>query len=368
MKNNVCNMRILYISRKHPPSVGGMEKVSYEIYTKLNKLADVKPLIWGGSNKWLFIVIPFFILKSIYILLTKKIDVIYLNDGSISPIILFLMVFRKPTTVTIHALDITYENRLYQLLIPICVKRASKVICVSNYTKNECNKRGILNDRMVVIKNGISDDFFIKNKNIKELRTKIEKIIGISLKNKKVIFSTGRLIERKGFHWFTMEVVPEILKKRKDFVYIIAGSGKFEENIKTAINENHLEEVVYMLGRVSDETLKMFYNSSDVFVMPNIKVEGDAEGFGLVALEAASCGLPVVASDLEGIKDALEDYKRGYLITQADKIKYANIINNLLEKDNINNSDLEKLRNNVLRNYNWDVTADRYLREFKKTL
>lgn len=361
------NMRILYISRKHPPSVGGMEKVSYEIHKRLNNLSDVESVVWGGSNKWLFIVLPFFILKSAYILLTKKIDVIYLGDGLISPLTLFLMIFKKPIAVTIHALDITYKNRLYQLLIPRCVKKAARVICVSNYTKDECEKRGILNDKIVVIKNGISDDFFIKDRNIIELRRKLEEKIKVSLKNKKIIFSTGRLIERKGFHWFVREVVPEILKKRKDFVYIIAGSGKFENEIRTAIDEKNLQDVVIMTGRVDDETLKELYNSVDVFVMPNIKVEGDAEGFGLVALEAASCGLPVVASDLEGIKDALEDYKMGFLISPLDKIKYVDIINSLLE-EKMKYKNLEELRSVVLKNYDWDIVVDKYLEEFDKTI
>ncbi len=361
------NMRILYVSRKHPPSIGGMEKVSYEIHKRLSKLSDIESVIWGGSNKWLFIVLPFFVLKSAYILLTKRIDIIYLGDGSISPMILFLMIFKKPIAVTIHALDITYKNRLYQLLIPRCVKKADKVICVSNYTRDECEKRGISNDKIIVIKNGISDDFFIKNKNIIELREKLGKKIKISLKNKKIIFSTGRLIERKGFHWFIKEVVPEILKKRKDFVYIIAGSGKFGEKIAKVIDKNNLKDIVFMLGRVSDETLKILYNSSDVFVMPNIKIEGDAEGFGLVALEAASCGVPIVASDLEGIKDALEDYKMGFLVAPLDKIKYADIINSLLE-EKMRYKDMEELRSVVLEYYDWDVIAGKYLEEFKRIL
>ena len=361
-------MRILYISRKHPPSVGGMEKVSYEIYSRLSKMAKVSPVTWGGSTKWLFVVIPFFVLKSIYILLTKKIDIIYIADGSISPLMFFLMIFKKPTIITIHALDITYNNWFYQLIIPRYVRKANKVICVSSYTRDECRKRGVSNDNIIVIKNGISDDYFIKNKNIDELRNEIEKIIDVSLKNKKIMLSTGRLIERKGFHWFIKEVIPEISKTRKDFIYIIAGSGKFENKIKTTIVDNNLERLVYPTGQVSSDTLKKLYNCADVFIMPNIKVEGDAEGFGLVALEAASCGLPVVASDLEGIKDALEDYKLGYLIAPSDKIKYANIIGYLLEKDEILNSDIEKSRNVILENYNWNTIATKYFKEFDKII
>ncbi|MEJ0072837.1 MAG: glycosyltransferase [Candidatus Saccharibacteria bacterium] len=51
--------------------------------------------------------------------------------------------------------------------------------------------------------------------------------------------------------------------------------------------------------------LYALYNASDLFVMPNIPVANDIEGFGLVATEASSCGTPVIGSDLEGIKDAV---------------------------------------------------------------
>src|SRR5680860_59378 len=361
-------MRILYISRKHPPSIGGMEKVSYEIYSRLDKWQDVKPVLWGGSTKWLFIVIPYFIVKSSYILLTKKIDLVYLGDGSISPMIFLYRIFKKPTIITINALDITYKKWLYQLFIPKCVKKANKVICVSDYTQDECKKRGILSSKTIVIKNGISDDFYIKNRNIKELRNQIEKTINISLKNKKILLSAGRLIERKGFHWFVTEVIPELLKKRKDFIYIIVGSGKFRENIKATIAENNLENIVFMLGRVSSKTLKILYNSADIFVMPNIKIEGDAEGFGLVALEAASCGLPVVASNLEGIKDALEDYESGYLVATSSKEGYTNIVSSLLERKSMSDGELERLRAVVLKNYNWDNITEKYFEEFEKIL
>ena len=60
-----------------------------------------------------------------------------------------------------------------------------------------------------------------------------------------------------------------------------------------------------MIGEVSDDMLAAAYRSADVMVMPNIPVRGDMEGFGLVALEAAAAGLPVVASRIEGITDAI---------------------------------------------------------------
>jgi len=361
-------MRVLYISRRYPPSTGGMEKLAYEVYRRLSRKEDVDMITWGGSNRWLFIVFPFFIIKSIYILSTKKIDIVHIGDGSISPLILISKIFRKPTVITIHALDITYSNKLYQLLIPICLKKAEKIICISNYAKEECIKRKISEKKTTVVLCGVNDEFYIKNKNIQELKKEIEKKYNICLENKKIIFSVGRLVERKGFHWFTKEVVPEILKKRDDFVYIIAGSGKFEDEIRTSINDNSLKSVVYMLGKVSDKMIKILYNSSDIFIMPNIEIEDDAEGFGLVILEAASCGLPIVASNLEGIQDAMKGYKKGLLVDAGDVRKYSKIINNILEGDKSNKANPEKDREYIINNCNWDLTSEEYIEVFKNVI
>lgn len=87
------------------------------------------------------------------------------------------------------------------------------------------------------------------------------------------------------------------------------GDGIYKEKIKGIIDKYNLEKYVFMLGKVDDKILKLLYNTSDIFVIPNIPVVGDMEGFGIVALEVASCGVPVVASKLEGIKEAVQDGK-----------------------------------------------------------
>jgi glycosyltransferase involved in cell wall biosynthesis len=72
-----------------------------------------------------------------------------------------------------------------------------------------------------------------------------------------------------------------------------------------------------MAGSTSRPVLEALFVSADVFVMPNIPVENDVEGFGIVALEAAAAGLPIVASRLGGIVDAV-DPEAGILFAAGD--------------------------------------------------
>ena len=115
--------------------------------------------------------------------------------------------------------------------------------------------------------------------------------------------------------WFVEHVMPHL---DASYCYLVAGNGPDYTSIKTLVERYGLGDRVCLLGRISDEEKKVVYNASDIFIMPNITIRGDVEGFGIVALEAGSCGLPVVASNIQGLKDAVIDGKTGYLVEERD--------------------------------------------------
>jgi glycosyltransferase involved in cell wall biosynthesis len=368
-KDKAETMRLLYITRKYPPTKGGMEKVAYELYNHLAENEEVTLIKWGGSNKWLPLVLPNILIRMFLILSTSKIDVIYLQDGLLSPLGVISKIFRIPVMITIHGLDITYKNRLYQRIVSNSVRRLDKIICVSQATKNECLKREIPEEKLIVVPNGINNEFNIENKNNKEhLRDMLAEELNIDLDNKRILLSVGRLVERKGLHWFVENVIPKIIGKKKDIIYLIAGDGTFKEKIKESIYKNNLEKYVIIIGKIDDKRLKLIYNVADIFIMPNIRVKDNMEGFGVVALEAASCGVPVVATDLEGIKDAIKNGENGFLVEPYNAGQFADIITKLLEKDHERESFGEAARKFTLQNYNWDNVTKIYLNEFKSSI
>jgi glycosyltransferase involved in cell wall biosynthesis len=356
-------MRVLFITRKFPPTTGGMEKTAYKLYTYLKETADVELIKWGGSNRLLFVILPYFLLKAFYILLKRKIDVIYLHDGLLSSIGIMLKIFRTPIAVTIHGLDIMYQNWAYQLVIPRCVSKMNKIICVSEATRKECEKRKIRKE-IAVIPWGISDELYIEEKR-DIMKRNFENAFRIDLGKKKIVVSVGRLVERKGFHWFVETALPEIVKKNESF-YFIVGDGPLKDEIRKSSERSGMEEYVLLLGKIDDNKLKLVYNCADVFVMPNIRVKGDMEGFGIVALEAASCSVPVVASDLEGIRDAVIDGENGSLVEPYSIEKFAEVITELLENDEKREKIGKKAREFTLRNCSWTAVAEQYLDSFGK--
>src|SRR5207302_8010578 len=114
---------------------------------------------------------------------------------------------------------------------------------------------------------------------------------------------------------------------------LIIGEGPLRELIETRIASLHLGDHVVLLGRVDDDTLRAAYHVTDLFVMPNIPVQNDIEGFGLVALEAAAAGRYVVASKLDGIPEAIIPGENGTLLDPLDSEAFATTILDLLADD-----------------------------------
>ncbi|RLC92169.1 MAG: hypothetical protein DRI39_08720 [Chloroflexi bacterium] len=362
-------MRILFVTRKFPPARGGMERLAHELFQHLSGLADVTLLKWGGSNKWLPLVAPYLFLSSVAVQLLARADVVYLQDGLLAPLGLPLKLFRKPIVATVHGLDITYDNRLYQCIVPACLKRLDSVICVSEATRLECIKRGVPETKTVVIPNGVADTFHVEldDEARNKLRQHVSDRLGLDLVDKKVILSTGRLVERKGFHWFASAVMPKLLAEEKECVYLVVGEGPYRERIQQAAAEvNELRGHVIVLNQADDEMLRQLYNVADIHVLPNMPVKGDMEGFGIVALEASSCCLPVVASRLEGIEQAVKHGQNGYLFEPGNADEAASTVLRLLKDAQERRQAGLRGREFTLRTYSYARIAAMYLDQFQR--
>src|SRR5690606_10325261 len=97
-----------------------------------------------------------------------------------------------------------------------------------------------------------------------------------------------------------------------------------------AVQQSSQSNHIYLLGRQPDDILQLAYCAADLFIMPNIVVPGDMEGFGVVMLEANLMNTPVIASDLEGIIDVIEPGKNGYRIEVGNHTLFAKEIDRVL--------------------------------------
>ncbi len=364
-------MKILFISRAYPPVVGGIETQNYELYTWLSKITEVKLIANKHGRKLLPLFAPYALLRALLSL--RAYDAILLGDGNITIIGWFIKLFSsKPVICVVHGLDINYgaaslgvwyEKALIffhqKLWTGIFLKKIDKLIAVGNETVRVAVEKGIAPEKIVFIPNGVDAEKYVGNHSKAEL----EKVLGLKLEGKKVILTSGRLARRKGVAWFIENVMPKL---DNSVIYAVAGDGQDKDNIKMAIEKNNLQDHVKTLGYVTDEVRNILFNTCNIFIQPNIKVAGDAEGFGISVIEAASCKLPVVASKLEGLQDAIKDGQNGFLIEPYDVDGYVKKINELLADDNFRKEFGEKARQFVIDNYSWDKIARRYYDEIEK--
>jgi phosphatidylinositol alpha-1,6-mannosyltransferase len=351
-------LRVLFVARAYPPTTGGMERFAKDVHDALEAEVQLRSLTWGGSKLALPLVLPYFFVRSLVWLAAGRIDVIHAQDGVVSILLTPLAwLFRKPILVVIHGLDVTYKLGLYQWLIRWSLGRAAAIAAISTAARQEVIKRGISEDTIQIVPVGITDDFFYddKTKARQAVRKLVPELVS-GLGQRKILLANGRLVERKGLAWFVTNVLPAILAVEPDTVLLISGEGPMRPAIEAAIAQQNLHQAVYLLGRTSNTQLKDLYNAADCFVMPNLPVAGDIEGFGRVLLEAALCEVPVVASGIEGIVDAIVDGKNGHLVPTGQATKHAQVILRVLgdtgqghRKDRFG----RRARTYTLANYGW---------------
>ncbi len=358
---------LLYVTRKFPPSVGGMERFNFKVFSWLRIIRPFKFVHWGGNNWWLpiFLVIAF--IKSVYYCLFARIGIIYVSDGLLSPFALFFKaVFRIPAVVTIHGRDIAFPMGIYQFVVPRALKRLDKVICVSEHLKQECLKRGVPEPIIQVIPNGVDfDDFHIEG--AQSQFYKIEEIAGRPLINRPRILTVGRLVPKKGIDSFIKNMLPIIVERIPDVLYMVAGDGPDYNKIAEVVNDMGLNENVCLLGRIEMKSglLSITYQMADVFVMPNVPVEDDTEGFGIVAIEACIAGIPVVATDVDGVSQAIVDGENGFLFQYGNFQGFADKIIELLNDKQVRLAAGMRGKEFTRLNYSWKTITEQYDEVFK---
>lgn len=358
---------ILFITRRFPPSIGGMQRASHKLASHLQEMAPVSLVAWGGSQILLPLLMLWFLVRSIPILIRGDAAVVYLGDPVLSPLGLLLRaIFNVPVVVTVHGRDIVFGNRIYQAVIPRILARLDRIVSVSSALRRECLRRGVPRERCVVIPDGVDLQDFGAAPSREEVE-RATKRLGRTLDETKVLLTVGRLVPKKGIHYFIAEILPKVLSRREDIHYVAVGEGPLRSRIEHLCREQQLTGHVTLLGEIpmEDDLLRALYHLADLFIMPNIPVEGDMEGFGIVALEAAASGTWTVATEVDGIPEAVCEGVSGNLIRVGDSQGFADTICRLLDDDQLLPEVGRQAKNHVRENHSWVKISRDYLELFR---
>ena len=364
--------KILLITGDFPPVIGGISTFFYElckksqniiVLTKKNRDEAEKQFDSAQEFKILRIrtfhksLQPFiFAINAFRIVKKEKIDTLICGQFLIPGLSGYLIriLLKKPYYVHTYGPEFR-EHKLYTPLLKLILNSAAKVISISNFAKDRLLKQNIPHSKIEVLTPGVDIHRFNPHLNAEEIIQKH------NLYDKKVLLTASRLDVNKGIDKM-INLMPEILRKYPNAVYIIVGKGPEERYLKKLASNSSKENIIFV-GEVSDKTLPLYYASCDVFILPTREVpsKGYIEGFGIVFLEASACGKPIVAGRAGGSSEAVTDKTTGFVVDSKNEKEILSSVEKLLEDKNLRDRMGSSGRMRVENEFNWDIKRKQFM-------
>jgi phosphatidyl-myo-inositol dimannoside synthase len=304
---NPTDRSVLFLTRKWPPAVGGMETYSVRLTSELAKHVSVETIALAGKpnglppSPWSFVG---FALRATWALF-KRSDapkVLHIGDLASWPLAL-LRLLRAPRPVVVlsaHGTDVSYyrrkgwKGRLYggYLKLGAFLNRDATVIANSAATASAATATGWHGASVVPLATDLTSPTmpFGHDDNL--------------------VF-VGRLVERKGCFWFVQNVLPLL----PDRIRVKVAGPVWDKAEEAALEDPRVD----YLGSLDKDALVAEYRSALAVIVPNIDPSsGEFEGFGLVAAEAPAVGGLVLASATGGLVEAVIDSETGFLLPPGD--------------------------------------------------
>ncbi len=216
--------------------------------------------------------------------------------------------------LTFHGSEIIkfHRNPLWRPLARRLFQRARLLSTLTHYTRELFCQRFSMSEEQVLIAPGAPRSNFAPE-DPDQGTLKLAKVI---------VLTVGRLHPRKG-QLLTLRALQALpAEQRAQIEYWLAGAeAKHSYDTKLIQQAAQSDLTVKFLGDISDEHLGAIYDQADIFALTSVEHSNSIEGFGLVYLEAATHGLPVVAHDIGGVSEALEDGKTGFLVSPDQPAK-----------------------------------------------
>ncbi|MCP4252516.1 MAG: glycosyltransferase family 4 protein [Candidatus Scalindua sp.] len=230
--------------------------------------------------------------------------------------------------MTVEGFDVNPIKKLIYILLNRFSERfVDRFMVVSDALKKMMiEKHRIEPHRVVKIYNGIEvDDFCLADDEIVRRRKEFREESGLK-EDTPVIGAIGRLVWQKGFEHF-IEAIPEVLKEFKEARFLIVGEGILENTLKMASKKLEINNKIRFIGFRND--IKDILATIDILVMPSL-----LEGLPMILLEAMAMGKPIVATDIDGINEVLENGKTALLVPpKAPEALSEAIVNLLTHRD-----------------------------------
>lgn len=245
------------------------------------------------------------------------------------------------------------KARIYEILDALCLRRMDRIVAVSGAVRDDLVKRGICQDAVAVIYNGLPLESYDCHATDPGVRSEF----GLA-QDAFVIGAVGRLASVKGFEYL-IDAMALVRGDIPNCRLIVAGDGPLREDLTRRIAVNGLTPHVQLVGY--QDPIARFFSAIDLFVMPSL-----SEGLPMALLEAMACRKPVIASSVGGIPEVITDGKSGVLMMPADSAQVADKIRFAYCNPRIMATLKVQARSLVESEFSSATMAERYVSEYSE--
>lgn len=234
-----------------------------------------------------------------------------------------------PLVTTLHGFDVTVSNKdllasrspawINYLLHQHKVKsQGDKFICVSDFIARQALQHGFPESKIIQHYIGIDVNKY-------QPRAKED--------DQGIILHVARLVEKKGTA-VLINAVKQVKLLNPDVKLVIIGEGPLLDGLKAQVTSLGLDQTVTFTGALPHVDVMAWMRKASMLVLPSITAKtGDAEGLGMVLLEAAVTGVPVIGTQHGGIPEAIIDEQTGFLVKERDDKQLAERISFLMKDE-----------------------------------
>jgi glycosyltransferase involved in cell wall biosynthesis len=262
---------------------------------------------------------------------------------------------RIPWIVTNHGKRVGMKLSVYNRLNIFFMKKADRIVAVSQSLADEMTKKGISSTKIVVIDNGINLQRFANLPKNNDLR----KSFGLN-GNNTIIGTVGSLTEEKG-HVYFIEAARQVIDKNPECRFLIVGDGIQRQFLEKKTADLGLTDKVIFTGSRKD--VPEILPTLDAFVLPSLK-----EGLPMALLEAMASKVPVIATSVGAIPKVIEHGINGMLIPPKNSDVIAEAINTMLSDGNSAKEMAQRGFEKVRDHFSADIMARKYLAIYKELL
>jgi len=294
---------------------------------------------------------------------SENYDIVHCHGARANFIAMFFKrKIKVPMITTIHSdyrldfKDNFYKRLVFTSLNTFALKRFDYYIAISDTFKQMLVERGFKKDSIFIAYNGIDLE---KNLTYVEKEDFLRRY-NIDAKNKKIVGIVARLDKVKDHETF-IKGAKEVLDKRDDVIFLIAGNGNDEERLRELVKEFDIEKSIHFLGFVNDPY--SLFNAIDINTLTSV-----SESFPYVILEGARLKKPIVSTKVGGVGKLIRNGETGYLIDVGDYKAFGDRINSLLDNEEDIKLFGENLYKEVERNYSSDAMAQTHIDIYKRII